>query len=423
VQRNQDTRMSAIARIQDFDDPAYDPFISDEASFGDHHDPYPVIAQWLKQSPIHKLDYRVGMGLAPDLTMAAREHYVVLGYELVEKVLADPATFSNEAYRNNLGISFGRSVSTMDAPEHTRFRKIFQKAFLPNVVAKWGDELVDPVVNALMDQFIQRGKADLVQEFTHHYPFHIIYRQLALPQQDIKVFHKLAIAQTVISYDIEHGTEASRKLGVYFKALLDERRRNPGNDLVSLLAQSEADGEVLPEEVLVSFLRQLVNAGGDTTYRATSILLAGLLGNPDQLNAVRHDRALIPQAIDEALRWDGPVLVQSRTATRETELGGMTIPANAVLDVVAGSANRDPSRYPQPDKFDIFRARKHRHFAFAYGPHVCIGQHLARVEMTRALHAVLDRLPNLRLDPDMPPPDVRGTMMRVPKHIHVVFDR
>ncbi|HSV36592.1 MAG TPA: cytochrome P450, partial [Ramlibacter sp.] len=183
------------------------------------------------------------------------------------------------------------------------------------------------------------------------------------------------------------------------------------------------DGDALPEEVLVSFLRQLVNAGGDTTYRGTSILLVGLLGNPEQLDAVRCDRALIPQAIDEALRWDGPVLMQSRTAARDTELGGMHIPANALIGVLAGSANRDPSRYPDPDKFDIFRERKHRHFAFAYGPHVCIGQHLARVEMTRALHAILDRLPNVRLDPDMPPPEVRGTMMRVPRHIHVVFDR
>jgi cytochrome P450 len=415
--------MTAIAPIQDFDDPGYDPFVSDEAAFGDHPDPYPQLAAWLGQGSVHHMDYRVGMGLAPDLTMSDRDHYLVLGYDSVEKVLGDHATFSNEAYRSNLGISFGRSVSTMDAPEHTRFRKIFQKAFLPQVVAKWGDELVDPVVNALMDKFVVRGKADLVQEFTHHYPFHIIYRQLALPQQDIKVFHKLAIAQTVTSYDVEHGVEASRKLGVYFKALLEERRRNPGNDLVSLLAQAEVEGDVLPEEVLVSFLRQLINAGGDTTYRGTSILLTGLLSNPDQLDAVRKDRSLIPQAIEEALRWDGPVLVATRTAAKDTELAGVQIPKNAVLSVASGSANRDPSRYPDPDKFDIFRERKYRHFSFAYGPHVCIGQHLARVEMTRALNAILDRLPNVRLDPDMPPPDVRGAMMRVPKHIHVVFDK
>ena len=412
-----------VPRIQDFDDPAYDPFVSDEAAFGDHLDPYPRLAAWRQEGPVHRMDYRVAMGLPPDRTMQGLEHYLVLGYDAVAQVFGDPASYSNAAYRFDLGISFGRSISTMDAPEHPTFRKIFQKAFLPQVVARLGESLVDPVVAALMDGFVESGRADLVQQFTHHYPFHIVYRQLALPPHDIGTFHKLAIAQTVTSYDVEHGTEASRKLGVYFQALLEQRRREPGDDLVSLLAQAQDDGDALPQEVLVSFLRQLVNAGGDTTYRATSILLTGLLTHPEQLDAVRRDRSLIPQAIEEALRWDGPVLVARRSTTRRVMLQGVEIPESAIVDVASGSANRDPSRYPEPDAFDIFRERKHRHFAFAYGPHVCIGQHLARVEMTRALNALLDRLPNVRLDPGQPPPVVRGTMMRVPRYLHVVFDR
>jgi len=414
--------MSAIARIQDFDDPAYDPFVSDEAAFGTCDDPYAQLARWREQAHVHAFDYRSAMGLYPDVTMADLPSWLVLGYDAVEKIFLDPATYSNKTYERNLGISFGRSVSTMDAPEHPRYRKIFQKAFLPNAVSAWGESLVDPVVASLMHAFVDRGRADLVQEFTHHYPFQIIYRQLNLPPEDVRVFHKLAIAQTVTMFDVLHGTEASRKLGIYFKALLDERRSRPGDDLVSALAQAEVDGEHLPEEILISFLRQLVNAGGDTTYRGTSILLAGLLANPDQLDAVRKNRSLIPQAIEEALRWDGPVLVATRTPTVDVELGGVRLPAGACLSVAAGSANRDPSRFQDPDRFDIFRDRKHRHFAFASGPHVCIGQHLARVEMTRALNAILDRLPNLRLDTDMPEPRIQGIMMRVPKHIHVRFD-
>jgi cytochrome P450 len=412
--------MQAIARIEDFDDAGYDPFVSDDAAFGDHDDPYPRLAQWLAQSPVHRMDYRAAMGIAPDVTMTGLEHYLVLGYELVERIFLDPATYSNRMYARNLGISFGRSVSTMDAPEHPRFRKIFQKAFLPNVVKQWSEQLVDPVVRDLMDGFADRGRADLVQEFTHHYPFQIIYRQLGLPPEDVTTFHKLAIAQTVVSYDVAHGTEASRKLGVYFRQLLQARRREPGEDLVSLLAAAEVDGEQLPEDILISFLRQLVNAGGDTTYRATSVLLTGLLTNPVQLAAVRQDRSLIPQAIEEALRWDGPVLIATRMPTVDVELAGVKIPAGACLSVASGSANHDPARFEHPDRFDIFRP-KQRNFGFAFGPHVCIGQHLARVEMTRALNAILDRLPNLRLDPDTPPPRVRGTMMRVPKHIHVRF--
>ena len=414
--------MAAIARIQDFDDPTFDPFIADAAMFGDIADPYPRLAQLRRQAPVIKGDYRVLLGLPPDLTTGHLPHFCVLGYDEVGQVLNDPAKYSNQAYGLNLGITFGRSISTMDAPEHTRYRRIFQKAFLPNIVSKWGETLVDPVIDKLMQRFIGRGHADLVQEFTLHYPFQIIYRQLGLPDQDIRTFHRLAIAQTVVIFDVAHGTEASRKLGVYFSAMLEDRRRNPGGeDLVSLLADAEVDGERLPEEIVISFLRQLVNAGGDTTYRATSVLLTALLNNPDQLDAIRKDRSLIPQAIEEGVRWDGPVVMQSRMAAQDVTLGGVDIPAGSVIDVVAGSANRDERKFPDPDKFDIFRPRTIRHFAFASGPHICIGQHLARVEMTRALNAVLDRLPGVRLDPDRPPPEIRGSMMRVPEHLYVRF--
>jgi cytochrome P450 len=413
--------MNAVRHLEDFDDPAFDPFIADEAMFGSSLDPYPRLAELRRKGPVHALNYRVWMGEPADLTSADVQHFTVVGYEEVGKVLGDPETFSNKAYLRNLGISFGRSVSTMDAPEHPRFRKIFQKAFLPNVVSKWGESVVDPVIGSLMDRFIGRGSADLVQEFTIHYPFQIVYRQLGLPADEVRTFHRLAIAQTLVGVDIPHGTEASRKLGTYFAALVEERRRQPSNDLVSVLATTEVEGERLPDDVVISFLRQLVNAGGDTTYRATSVLLTGLLSHPDQLQALRENRALIAPAIEEALRWDGPVLIQTRMAARDVELGGVKIPAGSFLDVAAGAANRDPQRFPDPDRFNIFRKPEHRHFAFAYGPHVCIGQHLARVEMTRALNSILDRLPNVRLDPEQPAPQIRGIMMRVPKHIHVRF--
>jgi cytochrome P450 len=415
--------MAAIAPIEDFADTSFDPFIADAAMFGDMLDPYARLAQLRRQAPVIPGDYRVLLGLPPDLTTGHLSHYTVLGYDEVGQVLNDPAKYL-QAYAFNLGITFGRSISTMDAPEHPRYRRIFQKAFLPNIVGKWGETLVDPVIDRLLGRFEGRGRADLVQEFTLHYPFHIIYRQLGLPEHDIRTFHRLAIAQTVVIFDVAHGTEASRKLGVYFKAMLEDRRSRPGGeDLVSLLAAAEVDGERLPEEILISFLRQLINAGGDTTYRASSVLLTALLRNPDQLEAIRQNRTLIPQAIEEALRWDGPVLMQSRLAAQDVTLGGVNIPAGAAVDVVAGSANRDERKFPEPDKFDIFRQRgTTRHFAFSSGPHICIGQHLARVEMTRALNAVLDRLPNVRLDPEMPPPEIRGSMMRAPEHLYVRFD-
>ncbi|MDO7833472.1 cytochrome P450 [Sphingobium sp. HBC34] len=412
--------MATAIKIQEFDDLSYNPFLSHEDNFGNDLDPYPQIHALRAQGTVLPGSYRELMGYY--CYYGDMPKFTVLGSKESEEVLIDTSRFSNSGYHPTLGATFGMgSISTMDNPEHGRWRKIFQKIFLPQYVRTWGDTIVDPVVNGLMANFLPRGEADLVDEFTHRYPFEVIYHQLNLPESDVNTFQRLAIGQTDFNH-MPQALEAGVKLGEYFRGLIDERRANPGDDLVSLLANTEADGEYLPELVLISFLRQLMNAAGDTTYRGTSILLAALLQNPDQLEAIRKDRSLIPAAIEEALRWDGPVLTQLRVAIHDTTLGGVHIPAGAYVDVAAGAANRDPAFYPDPDAFNIFRDRR-AHFSFARGPHICVGQHLARVEMTRALDAVLDNLHNLRLDPDKPAPEIRGIMMRVPAHIHVRFDQ
>jgi len=415
--------MNAALRIQDFDDPTFDPFAATEEGYGkDIYDPYSKIAQLAKESSVQPHEYRVLFGQLPDMTTADMQHYSAFGYDLVQEIYSKPEIFSNKIFVRMLGPGFGRTVTTMDAPEHTRYRRLFQAAFMPNVIASWGDSLVQPVVDELVSKFAERGTADLVTEFTSLYPFYIIYRQLGLPVDDRKVFHKLAVALTITSTNVEKAAEAGAKLGAYYEALTELRYAKPGNDLVSLLCKIEVEGDRIPKEILVSFLRQLINAAGDTTFRATSNLLAALLTHPEQLAAVRRDRSLIPQAIEELMRWECIVMTGFRQTTQDTVLGGVHIPAGAAVEAVNGSANRDPSRYTDPDKFDIFRKPGARHMGFAYGPHVCIGQHLARLEMTRALNSLLDRLPNLRLDPDKPPPQIVGYTMRHPEHIHVRFD-
>jgi cytochrome P450 len=169
-------------------------------------------------------------------------------------------------------------------------------------------------------------------------------------------------------------------------------------------------------------LRQLLNAAGDTTYRATSTLLAGLLNTPGLIETVRQDRSLIAPAIEEALRWDAPTLQIFRGPKRDVKFGGLTIPAGAAVDVVIGSANRDETVFADPDRFDINRDSKSKLMSFGRGPHVCIGQHLARLEITVAINALLDRLPNLRLDPDHPAPKIVGLIKRSPVKLHVIFD-
>jgi len=412
--------MIEMPQLQDFDDHDYNPFHTDELNFGTTVDPYPMIHQMRDAGAVLPGDYRSRFGL-PCATPPGMQAFTVVGTAEITEVLTDQARFSNKAYAMNLGTSFGQgSISIMDNPEHGRFRRIFQKIFLPQHVKLWGDSIVSPVVERLMGQFIPDGYADLVQQFTILYPFEVIYGQLDLPEHDIQAFQKLAIAQTDF-HTPGKAIEAGEKLGQYIEALIALRRENPGPDLISLLAATEVEGETLPPLVLISFLRQLMNAAGDTTYRGTSILCTQLLKNPDQLEAIRADRKLIAPAIEEALRFDGPVLVQTRQALEDTMLAGVAIPKGAILEVVAGAANRDPAVWDTPDSFDISRKRD-PHWSFSRGPHICVGQHLARVEMTRAMEAMLDHLPNLRLDPDKPAPEVRGIMMRAPEHIHVRFD-
>ncbi len=414
-----------IAPLRDFDDPGYNPGFNDEAMFGDSLDPYARMREFASHGAVQEGETRKDLGGLPhDMTLGDQRTFMVFGYDEIRSVLNAPEIFSNSAYRAGLGHTFGQSITTMDAPEHTRYRTLFQKAFLPHRVADWAAEFIDPVIHQLLDAFQPRGRAELMAEFVSRYPFEIIYRQLRLPPAEGAIFHKLALAMSFHMVDMPHAHEASEKLGTYFQAMIEERRREPGIDLVSILATTEIDGDYLPDDVLVSFLRQLINAAGDTTYRSTGNLLVALLvERPDQFEMLKADRALIPKAAEETLRWEGPVNQAFRTAVKDVELGGVHIPAGSFVQVVTGVANRDPKIFPDPDRFDLTRENvRNRHLAFSQGPHICVGQHLARLEMARALHIILDRLPGLRLDSNYPRSQIRGFTMRVPRQIHVRFD-
>lgn len=415
--------MQTYPVLEDFDDPSFDPFMSDEEIFGTLADPWTPLAELRRKGPVHAMPYRPYVGMPPDASLPEMPHVLVLGFDEAYEVLSTPEIY-HQGYMHNLGVTFGHTLSVMNAPEHTRYRRILQRAFLPQVVAKWGETLVEPVIDELLGEFEARGSADLVDEFTQHYPFRIIYRQLGLPPEQGKLFHKMAISQTVYWAFPDKAKEASSKLGDFFEELVEQRKRAPGgpDDLITTMLNADIEGEGMPDDVIVSFLRQLVNAAGDTTFRMTSCLLAALLENPEQYDAVRADRSLILHAIEEGLRWEGPVLVQDRMAVTDTELAGVKVPAGAYVEVVAGAANRDETKFPDPDRFDVHRPNKTSHLGFSRGPHICIGQHLARVEMTRALNALFDRLPNLRLDPDKPKPVIRGVTLRRPDHIFVKFD-
>jgi cytochrome P450 len=310
----------------------------------------------------------------------------------------------------------------MDNPEHGRYRALVSQAFRQKALARWETELVARTANELIDKFVDRGSANLVPEFTFPYPTKIIAALLGLPSEDYKQFQRWSIEIMNFHSKRDQAIVASREVQEYLSGILAERRANPQQDIISDLTVAELDGEKLTDDEIYSFIRLLLPAGVETTYRSTGNLLFSLLSRPDQLDAVRNDRSLVPPAIEEALRFETPLLNFTRVATCDTELSGVHIPAGSTILIMNAAANRDDTRFPDPDTFDIFRKDPRPHISFGSGPHVCLGMHLARLEMRVALNTLLDRLPNLRLDPAADDPHIRGQVFRSPTELPVLFD-
>ncbi|HEY6318890.1 MAG TPA: cytochrome P450 [Acidimicrobiia bacterium] len=387
-------------------------------------DPYPVFAELRAECPVHagRFEERFGPveGVDPAF-LSEGPQYTPLSFEAVQTVLKDGETFSSSAYADSMGLVMGHSILEMDEPEHHRYRSLIAQAFTRKAMERWEAELVRPIVHGLIDDFVAEGRADLVRELFWPFPVHVIAAMLGLPADELPQFHRKAVELISIGFDIERGLESSQWLYDFFAAVIADRREHPRDDVISVLAEAELDGQRLTDEEIIAFLRLLLPAGAETTYRSSSNLMFGLLGRPEQLAALRDDRSLMPAAIEEGLRWEPPLTGIGRTASRDVELDGVHIPAGAPINVCLGGANRDPSRWDRPDEFDLAREPK-QHLAFAFGPHMCLGMHLARMETTVAINAVLDRLPNVRLDPSAPAPQITGLTFRAPSSLHVVFD-
>ncbi|KUI18180.1 cytochrome [Mycolicibacterium acapulense] len=395
--------------LEDFGE--FDDFVS-----GDVRDPYTELARLRREEPVQKIEIPGIPG------QEGKPIVMVYRYEEAQQMLRDNQTFSSSIIIQAFGDVFGKHVMLgMDEPEHGRHRALVAKAFSQKALARWEDTLVTKIGNALIDRFAGRGCVDLVKEFNFPYPTLIIAGLLGLPQDDYAQFQKWSISLLSFTINPERGREASLALADYFRPILAARREEPRDDLISRLGAAEIDGEKLSDEEIFSFLRLLLPAGVETTYRSLGNLLFGLLSNPEQLDAIRADRSLIPQAIEEAVRWEPPLSMITRIASRDTELGGVHIPEGSSVMPVLGAANRQDERFPQPDQFDIFREAK-ANIGWGHGVHVCLGMHLARLEMRVALNLLLDRLPNLRLDPEADEAYIRGQVFRSPTALPIVFD-
>jgi cytochrome P450 len=414
----------------DLDDD-YDAFekFNRSAGMGVVENPYPMFALVRPNHPLMREgdDDAVLVAEGDDIEFMPIDRsvgvFTAYSFNAVQQVLKDGETFSSAAYADVMGKVLGHSILEMDEPEHHLYRGLVQQAFSRKAMDTWERELVRDVVNEQIDGFIDRPekRADLVREVTFPFPVIVIARLLGLPREDLPMFHRRAVEVISAGFELDRAANASQWLFDYFSSIIADRRVHPSDDVISVLAQAELEGTRLTDEEICSFLRLLLPAGAETTYRSSANLLFGLLSNPEQLNALRADRALMPQAIEEGLRWEPPLIGIMRTATRDSEVEGVFVPAGSFVAVNIGSANHDEKVWDNPEEFDIFRPPR-QHLAFAWGPHMCLGLHLARMETRVALNQLLDRLPGLRFDPDAAPAAISGAIFRAPAGLPVTWD-
>jgi cytochrome P450 len=397
----------------------FDPYELKDVVGGTIRDPYPALHALRRESPVHvgPIDLGEGAELA-DPSMPAP--VTVLGFDEVVQVLRDGETYSSAIYGEVVGMVMGRTILQMDEPEHRAVRTLVASSFRSKMLARWEEDLVARVVNELIDTFIDEGRTDLVRSVTFNFPVQVIARILGLPRQDYPTFQRWALELTSVATNWERGVAASAALRDYFAGVMAERRVTPGDDLISDLVRAEVDGAHLSDEEIFSFLRLLLPAGVETTYRASGSLLFALLQDRAQFDRLFSDRSLFPQAFEEAVRWEPPVTVILRRATRATELAGVRIEEGADLALLIGAANRDERKYPDPDRYDMFREQR-PHVGFGFGVHVCLGMHLARMESRIAITTLLDRLGPFTLDPEAEPPHIEGMAFRSPLSLPVVF--
>jgi cytochrome P450 len=398
----------------------FDPFELQDTVSGEIRDPYPRMGELRRQHPVHVGPVDLGDGVSdPDPTRPPP--VTVFGFDESVQVLRDNETYSSSVYEGIMGLVMGRTILQMDEPEHRVHRALVSPTFRSKVLERWEGDLVQRVVDELLDDFAADGSADLVQQLTFHFPVQVIAEILGLPRADFPRFQRWAIEITSVTTDWDRGIAASEALRDYFAGVVEERRVRPADDLISDLLAVDVEGRRLDDEEIFSFLRLLLPAGVETTYRASGNLLYGLLTNPDQLRAVRQDRSLLPAAFEETIRWGPPVTVILRRAMVDTELAGVAVAEGADVGLLLGSANRDERKYEHPDQFDIFRESR-QSLGFGFGVHVCLGMHLARMETRVAVNALLDRMPDLALAP-APGQDlhIKGMAFRSPIALPVAF--
>jgi len=351
--------------------------------------------------------------------------WLVTKYADVERVLRDPTRFSSRVNADTMGPVMGTVILAMDGEEHRHYRNLVAHAFRPSALARWESELIAPTIHRIIDGLDGRRRADLVVEITSRFPVQVIAGVLGVPSEDHERFHRWALDMNQGPDNYPVSIAASTAMREYLTPIVEDRKTNPTDDLVSDIVNAEVDGERLDDEHIYGFLRLLLPAGAETTFAAMGSCLFALLSRPDVLERVRDDPTLLDAVVEETLRWETSVTMVNRETTCPVEIDGVTVPEGVSLVCATGSANRDESRYGHPERWDLDR-HEPPHIAFGTGRHQCLGMHLARMELRIGLGALLQRLPGLRFDDaasgDGGPVRIEGLAFRSPPRLPVVFD-
>jgi cytochrome P450 len=309
------------------------------------------------------------------------------------------------------------SMLTMDGARHRRYRELVQPSFNPDRMQWWTDNWARPTIESLIDSFEASGRADLNIEFCAAIPLLTICGSFGISVDDaldiraaVKGGGQLALLQ---------------RLPEILQPIVEARRVEPRDDLISVLVQAEltddhGERHVLSDLDILSFSWLLLSAGSGTTWKQMGITLVAMLEHPRWIEAVRKDPTVLDAVVEESARWMPTDPVFSRFVHEDVDLNGVPIPRGSVVHQCYGAANRDPSRWDHPDEFDPAREAR-SHLGFGRGAHVCLGKNLARTEIITAIAALVDRLPDLRLDPDTEPPQIIGLYERAPTAVPVVW--
>ncbi|MFD7853648.1 cytochrome P450 [Streptomyces microflavus] len=363
--------------------------------------------------------------------------YVVSRYEDVERIFKDKkGEFSTENYDWQIEPVHGRTILQLSGREHAVRRALVAPAFRGSDLRDKFLPVIERNSRELIDTFRATGSVDLVTDYASRFPVNVIADMLGLDKSDYDRFHGWYTAVIAFLGNLSGDQEVVRagertrvEFAEYMLPVIRERRAAPGDDLLSVLCTAEVDGVRMSDEDIKAFCSLLLAAGGETTDKAIAAIFTNLLLHPEQLEAVRADRELIPRAFAETLRYTPPVHMIMRQSTAEVELSGGTVPPGATVTCLIGSANRDEKRYRDPDSFDIFRedlaatnafSAAADHLAFALGRHFCVGALLAKAEVETGVGQLLDAMPDLRLAEGFDPVE-RGVFTRGPQSLPIRF--